>query len=100
MVRSGTTSALFGALIIAAPAQPLHAQSATGLILKPSAELADEAKPVAGPRLPPRKRQKQYEQVPELFGIPLTQQGRAREKGLVFGARPDKGLRPTAKLRF
>ena len=100
MVRSGTTSALFGALIIAAPAQPLHAQSTSGFVLKPSPEQAAEAKPVAGPRLPPRKHQKKYDEVPELFGIPLTQQGVNREKGLFFGARPDKGMRATAKLRF
>ena len=55
---------------------------------------------MAGPRLPPRKRQKSFNEVPELFGVPLTQQGVNREKGLFFGARPDKGMRATAKLRF
>jgi hypothetical protein len=99
MVRSATTAALFGALV-AAPLQDLHAQPATGFVLKPSPEKAEDARPV-GPRLNlPRKRQRSFEEVPELFGIPLTQQSVNRERGLFFGARPDKGMRATAKLRF
>jgi hypothetical protein len=100
MVRSATTAALFGALV-AAPLHDLHAQPATDFVLKPSPEKAENAR-LAGPRLnQPRKRQRSFEETPELFGIPLTQdRAAARERGLFFGARPDKGVRATAKLRF
>jgi len=100
MVRSATTFAMFGALV-AAPLQDVHAQPATGFVLKPSPEKVEDAR-LAGPRLNlPRKRQKSFEKTPELFGIPLTQdRAAARERGLSFGARPDKGMRAVAKLRF
>ena len=99
MVRSATTAALFGALV-AAPLQGLHAQSATGFILKPSPG-KNEAAESAGPRLNVQRQQhKSFEAIPDLFGIPLTRQSINREKGLFFGARPDKGMRATAKLRF
>ena len=100
MVRAETTFALLGALIVTAPVDRLDAQAADGLTLQPSPALAEDAKP-SGPRLrPSRKNQRSFDEVPDLFGIPLTRQGINREKGLFFGARPDKGMRATAKLRF
>ena len=101
MVRSASAAALLGALLATAPAGRADAQATSILSARPSPERQADKRASTGPRLDfNRVQDEAFARPPDLFGIPLVEEPRSRERGFSFGVRPMKGVRAVAKLRF